>query len=105
MNPTRNASSNNTKIAPVIHFSTRFHRLRGRFVLGLSFIIETHSFQYSLAATSQLYLLCRSSRSLHSGVIPSSCPLHRCHLWRLVFDPGVRVVSSLKVDQMQTTPR
>src|SRR6267378_4111700 len=25
MSPTRNASSNNTKIAPVIHFSTRFN--------------------------------------------------------------------------------
>src|SRR6188472_838446 len=38
MNPARNASSNNTNTAPVIHFSTRLPRLTGRLVSGFWFI-------------------------------------------------------------------
>src|SRR3954464_12677146 len=78
MNPARNASSTNTKIAPVIHFITRFN----------NFITHPPTFILS-------YL---------PGVIPSSCLVPAWHLHRFLFDPRVRVVSSLKVDQMQTTP-
>src|SRR3954469_21329766 len=74
MNPARNASTTNTKIAPVIHFITRFN----------NFITHPPTFILS-------YL---------PGVIPSSCLVPPWHLHRFLFDPRVRVVSSLKVDQM-----
>src|SRR6476469_5734171 len=81
MNPTRNAITNNTKIAAVIHFSTRFNKFMTHPLLSLPEI---------------LFLV-------HPGVIPS-CLVHPWQLRRFLFDPEVRVVSSSKVDQMQTTP-
>ena len=42
-------------------------------------VVETHSFPKSFAATSQLYLLCRSSRSLHSLSASQPSCLFACH--------------------------